>query len=115
MVTLAEASGFDSDSELCPCQNDPGGLRPDYEYACRKCPGPICGPCWARTCKCGFRFSAETLSRELQEWHLPRWRVGRHSDRLRCPNCSADEANCDLDVRSDSEGGEDPLPPGPWA
>ena len=42
MVTLAEASGFDSDSELCPCQNDPD-LRPAYEYACRKCPGPICG------------------------------------------------------------------------
>ena len=113
-ITFSTASGFDSDGETCPCQNDLD-RRSAYEYACRKCPGPICGHCWARTCKCGFRFSAATLSQELQEWHLPRWRVGRHSDRLRCPECPADEANWDLDVRSDSEEGEDPLPPGPGA
>ena len=75
----ADASGYDSDGDRCPCTWHPVAIeeRESHEYVCRTWPGPICGTCWAASCECGFVFDA------VGDAHS-RWPTGR----LRCAGCA---------------------------
>ena len=63
-----EAAGFDSDDEdasgdrmPCPCQWAPDVIdeQSSHAYAVARWPGPICGPCWAASCACGYVLESE--------------------------------------------------------
>ena len=76
---LDDASGYDSDGDRCPCTWHPVAVeeRDSHLRACRDWPGPICGPCWAASCECGFVFDA------AHDAHS-RWPSGR----LCCAGCA---------------------------
>ena len=75
----ADASGYDSDGDQCPCTYHPVAMeeRASHLHACRAWPGPICGSCWAASCRCGFVFDS------VDDSHS-RWPNGR----LRCSSCA---------------------------
>ena len=75
----ADASGYDSDGDQCPCTYHPVAMeeRSSHLHACRAWPGPICGSCWAASCHCGFVFDS------VDDSHS-RWPNGR----LRCSSCA---------------------------
>ena len=69
----------DSDGDQCPCTYHPVAMeeRSSHLHACRAWPVPICGSCWAASCRCGFVFDS------VDDSHS-RWPNGR----LRCSSCA---------------------------
>ena len=80
-------TAYDSDDSdggrPCPCQWHPVMIEEvdDARLTVQRWPGPVCGPCWAATCACGYRF--DDLEQATSQFQ-------RDNDRrLVCASCAA--------------------------